>query len=103
MDVYQSKPVFKLVSVKWVKSMGYAIMNTLWVRKIKLNGAGTFSKLNPRWCAMGTNMDRDLYESYAEVCLWSTVHGLVVGAKAPTFSRFLSGAGGIRTVSYPNP
>ena len=65
MDVYQSKPVFKLVSVAWVKSMGYAIINNLWVRKIKLNGAGTFSKLNPRWCAMGTNMDRDLYESYA--------------------------------------
>ena len=77
MDIYRSKPVFNLVSVKWVKSMGYAIMNTLWVRKIKLNGAGTFSKLNPRWCAMGTNMDRDLYESYAEVCLWSTVLLLV--------------------------
>ena len=73
MDIYKSKPVFILRPVSWVKSMGYAIMNTLWVRKIKFDGAGTFSKLNPRWCAMGTNMDRSLYESYAEVCLWSTV------------------------------
>jgi len=98
MDIYKSKPVFQLVSVAWVKSMGYVIMNSIWVRTIKLTGAGTFNKLNPRWCLVGTGMDRDLYESYAEVCLWSTVlllvqigtHYEVVGFDADISDAFQS-------------
>jgi hypothetical protein len=48
-------------------------MGTLWAFKIKFTADGKFEKLNPRWCVVGTNMDRDIYESFSDVVCWTTV------------------------------
>ena len=73
MDAYKAIPLFVLVSVDSVLRQGFTIINTLWAFSIKYDEAGTFDKLNPRWCMMGGGMDRAKHESYAEVCRWSSV------------------------------
>ena len=73
MDMYKAIPLFVLVSVDKVLSEGFNIVNTLWAFSVKYDEAGTFDKLNPRWCMMGGDMDRTKHESYAEVCRWASV------------------------------
>ena len=73
MDMYKAIPLFILVAIEDVLSQGFTIVNTLWAFSIKYDEAGTFDKLNPRWCMMGGGMDRTKHESYAEVCRWTSV------------------------------
>ena len=66
------------ICMHWRLSPKYApldilLMGTLWAFKIKFTADGKFEKLNPRWCVVGTNMDRDIYESFSDVVCWTTV------------------------------
>ena len=56
---------------------GTVILRTLWAFNIKFDGAGIFQKLNPRWCIVGTGMDRDVYDSFSDVLRWQTLMLLV--------------------------
>ena len=72
-DQYRALNMFTLESESEVRAAGHKIMDTLWAFKIKFDQNGKFEKLNPRWCVVGTNMDRDIYESYSDVVRWTTV------------------------------
>ena len=56
---------------------GVKILRTLWAFNIKFDGQGVFQKLNPRWCIVGTGMDRDIYDSFSDVMRWETLLLLV--------------------------
>ena len=44
-----------------------------WTRCGGLSSQRMVNLLNPHWCVVGTNMDRDIYESYSDVVRWTTV------------------------------
>ena len=75
MDEYKAIPLFELVCLQAVLDAGHVVLNTLWAYDIKYVGVlkDIFSKLNPRWCLMGGPMDRNVHESYADVCKWTTI------------------------------
>ena len=75
MDEYKAIPLFELVCLQAVLDAGHVVLNTLWAYDIKYVGVlkDIFSKLNPRWCLMGGPMDREVHESYADVCKWTTI------------------------------
>ena len=50
-----------------MRAAGHHIMDTLWAFKIKFDKDGVFDKFNPRWCVVGTNMSRDIYESVSQM------------------------------------
>ena len=58
MNAYKAIPLFVLVSVDSFISQGFTIINTLWAFSIKYDEAGTFDKLNLRWCMMRRNGSR---------------------------------------------
>ena len=72
MDYYLKLDMYDLVLVSEVEAAGHRIMQTLWAFKIKWDSKGDFLKLNPRWCVVGTGMDRDVYESFSDVLCWTT-------------------------------
>ena len=67
MDEYNQLHTFDLVPESEVDTLLYKIYETLWVFKIKTDSERVFEKLNPRWCFVGTSMDRKLYHSYTEM------------------------------------
>ena len=77
MDEYRSIPLFRLVNVDDVLKEGHKIYGSLWVYKIKFDGKGVFQKLNPRWCIMGGDMDKELYNGFNEVVMKVTVRILI--------------------------
>ena len=77
MDTYKALDMFALEPEADVLAAGHKIMPTVWAFKIKLDKHGVFEKLNPRWCVVGTGMDRDVYESFADVVRFTTVLVLV--------------------------
>ena len=83
MDEYKALDMFELVPEDEVKAAGYKIMHTLWAFRIKTDTEGTFLKLNPRWCVVGTNMDRGVYQSFADVVRFPTI--LVLPAMRATY------------------
>ena len=64
-DQYRALNMFTLEPESEVRAAGHSIMDTLWAFKIKFDENGRFEKLNPRWCVVGTNIDRDMYERYS--------------------------------------
>lgn len=50
--------------------VGYEVMRTVWAFKSNFDKESNFDKVNPRWCIVGTGMDRDLYDSYSEAMRW---------------------------------
>ena len=44
---------------------GTKIFNLKWVDKIKRDEFDKFMKMNPRLCLIGTSMDQDIYETFA--------------------------------------
>ena len=72
-DEYRALNMYELEVESEVRTAGHSIMDTLWAFKIKFTADGKFDKLNPRWCVVGTNMDRDIYESFSDVVRWTTV------------------------------
>ena len=73
MEAYEAVPVFELVAIEDVLAEGHVILDTLWAFKIKLDKDGNLDKLGPRWCVKGGNMDRDIYQSFADVVKFTTV------------------------------
>jgi hypothetical protein len=73
MDSYRALNMYALEEEAEVRAAGHEIMDTLWAFKIKFDKDGKFDKLNPRWCVVGTNMRRDIYESFSDVVRWTTV------------------------------
>ena len=67
MDEYNAIHMFDLVSRDEAIASGFPIMGSLWAYAIKFDEKGTFIKLNPRWCIMGGDMPKDIYEPYADV------------------------------------
>ena len=63
-DEYEAIPVWNLVHRKDVPK-GVRIHRTRWVFAIKTDGMGKFQQLNPRFCLVGTTMDREIYNAYA--------------------------------------
>ena len=72
MDEYCQIKMFTLIPLTEVPA-GHRIYSTLWAHKIKFKADGSFDKFNPRWCLMGGNMDRDIYDSFSDVVRWTTV------------------------------
>ena len=62
MDEYRQLNTFDLVYLSDVDTDTYEVYDTIWAYKIKLDGTSDrkLDKLNPRWCLVGTPMDRDL-------------------------------------------
>jgi hypothetical protein len=73
MDSYRALNMYALESEAEVRAAGHEIMDTLWAFKIKFDKDGVFDKFNPRWCVVGTNMSRDIYESFSDVVRWTSV------------------------------
>ena len=68
MDDYHKVRSFELVPKSSVDTKVHTIHRTLWVFKIKFKDGGLiFDKLNPRWCVVGTWMDRNKFKSFAEM------------------------------------
>eukprot|EP00966_Prymnesium_polylepis_P141662 3271355-Prymnesium_polylepis.2 len=78
MDQYRALDVFELVTEEYARGFNTGIMGSLWAFKIKFDEIGAFQKLNPRWCVMGGDMSREIYESYSDVMKWVTL--LIMGA-----------------------
>jgi hypothetical protein len=73
MDSYRALNMYALELEADVRAAGHEVMDTLWAFKIKFDKDGKFEKFNPRWCVVGTNMSRDIYESFSDVVRWTTV------------------------------
>ena len=67
MDEYSSLDMYELWDREEVKAAGHVIYGSLWAQTIKKDGNGVFGKLNPRWCLMGGNMDREKFKGFCDV------------------------------------
>ena len=76
MDKYLALKMWRMVRIKDLPK-GTKVLRTLWVFKKKFDGKGIFEKLNPRWCIVGTGMDRDVYDSFSDVLRWQMLLVLV--------------------------
>ena len=74
MEQYNELRLFELVPVSDVPGGAKSVLGTLWAHRIKLDENGKFRKLNPRWCVIGTGMDKDVYHSFADVARTSSFH-----------------------------
>ena len=83
MDQYNAEDTHELVTEDEVDRTKHKVYRTMWVYKIKLKvGTGELDKLNPRWCLMGTEMDRKLYRSRSEQMRMSTFKIVIaIGAR----------------------
>ena len=72
MDEYKSLRLFELVPKSDVPE-GTTIHRSLWAYKLKVDADGRFQDYNPRWCLVGTNMDRSIYRCFNDVARAHTV------------------------------
>ena len=89
MDDYHKVRSFELVPKSSVDTKVHTIHRTLWVFKIKFKDGGLiFDKLNPRWCVVGTWMDRNKFKSYAEM-MRATSFDIMLGLKTKLWDELL--------------
>ena len=72
MDEYQALDMYDLIERTDVPP-DMPINKTLWARRFKWTTPGAPPKFAPRWCVVGTNMDRDMYDSFADTVKWLSV------------------------------
>ena len=91
MDEYKQIHTFDLVYLSDVDLDTYKVYDTIWAYKIKLDGTSDrkLDKLNPRWCLVGTPMDRDMYKSHAETLrMW--MFKIILAIKAAHYKKLLA-------------
>jgi len=76
MDKYQDLNMIQYVTRSDIPA-GTNVMRTVWAFKINFDKDGKFEKFNPRWCIVGTGMDREVYDAYSEVMHWNTLLMLI--------------------------
>ena len=91
MDEYKQIHTFDLVYLSDVDLDTYKVYDTIWAYKIKLDGTSDrkLDKLNPRWCLVGTPMDRDMYKSHAETLrMW--MFKIILAIKAAHYKKLVA-------------
>jgi hypothetical protein len=98
MENYKHLKLFTLVHRSVPRKLGMKVMRSLWARRIKYDEHGKFDKLNPRWCIVGTPMDRTLYASLSLVvrsmsvriiaCIYITYHELLIAIQFDIVNAF---------------
>ena len=87
MHEYKDIPVWRLIKRKNVPA-GANIYNVKWVNRIKPNEVGGFGKLNPRLCMIGTQMDRNVYATFADYMRMSSMKIVIIVTKVYGLFQF---------------
>ena len=75
-EEYSAAKTYRYIDVAEMRQRGIklsSVLRSVWANKIKFDEDGSFLKLAPRWCIVGTTMDRDVYESFSDTVRHSTI------------------------------